>query len=68
MGFRTCPRNGAKLTPREYMELMRFQSGEKAWSASYLQMPTSDARSTFGEWLERCYDLDRAYGPLTGAA
>lgn len=64
MGFRTCPRDGSKLTPREYMELMRHQSGEATWAASYLQMPRSDARSTFGEWLDRCLDHDRKYGPL----
>lgn len=66
MGFRddTCPRDGRQLTPREYMELMRHQSGEETWWASYQQEPSALARSAFGEFLDRCLDRDRHYGPL----
>jgi len=60
--FRPCPRDLSVLTGREYMELIRFQSGEETWWASYMQQPTSDARSTFGEFLDRCLDRDRVYG------
>jgi len=69
MGFRidTCPRDGSQLTPREYMELMRFQQGEKVWAASYLQNPLHDSRSTFAQYLDQCFDRDRNYGPLVPA-
>lgn len=63
-GFRTCPRNGEKLTPREFMELIRHQSGEETWFAAYQQNPSADERSTFATLIERCYDHDRAYGTL----
>jgi len=46
------------------MELLRHQSGEETWWSSYMQNPRSDARSTFSEYLERCFDRDRVYGPL----
>lgn len=66
MGFRedTCPRDNSKLTPREFMELIRFQSSEETWWASYQQNPTATARGTFAEFVERCLDRDRQYGPL----
>lgn len=69
MGFRidTCPRDGSKLTPREFMELMRHQSGEETWWASYMQNPRSDARSTFAAYLDRCFDHNRAYGERLSA-
>lgn len=69
MGFRedTCPRDGSPVNAREYMELIRHQSGEETWWASYQQNPTAMARSTFGEFLERCKDHDRAYGELLSA-
>jgi hypothetical protein len=67
MGFRTCPRDHTKLTPREFVELMRHQAGEKAWHASYLQNPESDERSTFAAYLDKCLDRDRSYGPLVVA-
>lgn len=63
-GFRVCPRNGEKLTPREFMELIRHQNGEEAWFSAYQQSPSSDERTTFGALLERCYDHDRPYGTL----
>lgn len=63
-GFRSCPRNGEKLTPREFMELIRHQNGEEAWFSAYQQNPQADERTTFGALLERCYDHKRAFGPL----
>jgi hypothetical protein len=69
MGFRdsTCPKDGSKLSPREYLDLMRHQSGEETWWASYQQNPTALARSTFGEFLDRCKDHDRGIGELVSA-
>lgn len=64
MGFRECPRDGSILTPREFMELIRHQSGEETWFASYMQNPQADERSTFAAFLERCLDYDRVCGPL----
>jgi hypothetical protein len=63
-GFRTCPRNGAKLTPKEFMELIRHQSGEETWWAAYMQNPSSNERSTFAALLDRCLDHDRSVGQL----
>jgi hypothetical protein len=68
MGFRECPRNGEKLTPREFMELIRHQSGEETWHASYQQNPTANERSTFAQYIDKCLDHDRTYGPLKATA
>jgi hypothetical protein len=59
-----CPRDNSKLTPKEFMALMRHQSGEETWWSSYMQAPQANERSTFAEYLPRCFDLDRRYGPL----
>lgn len=69
MGFRedTCPRDNSQLTPREYMELLRHQQGERVWASSYLQNPTHEGLSTFSQYLEKCFDMDRGYGPLVPA-
>jgi hypothetical protein len=64
MGFRDCPRDGSKLSPREFMELMRHQSGEETWAASYMQNPQANTMSTFSQYLDRCLDRDRDFGPL----
>lgn len=63
-----CPRDGTKLTPREFMALMRHQSGEETWHASYMQNPQAHERSTFAQYLEKCLDRERRYGPLTHVA
>lgn len=67
MGFRECPRDGSTLTPREFMELIRHQSGEETWWASYQQEPRSNERSTFAAYIEQCLDRDRRYGTLASA-
>jgi hypothetical protein len=67
-GFRQCPRDGSKLTPKEFMRLIRHQSGEETWFASYQQNPQASERTTFSEFLDDCLDRDRVYGPLKGAA
>ncbi len=67
MGFRSCPRNMAQLTPKEKMEQMRHQSGEDTWWAAYQQNPVSDERSTFGQYLDRCLDRNRKIGELVSA-
>ncbi len=66
-GFRTCPRDSSALTPREYMELIRHQSGEDTWWAAYQQNPATVTRSTFGQLLDRCFDMSRSYGNLVRA-
>ena len=63
-GFRDCPRDGSRLTPREFMELIRHQSGEETWAASYMQNPQANTLSTFAEYLDRCLDRNREYGAL----
>ena len=63
-GFRTCPKNREKLTPREFMQLIQFQSGKETWAASYQQNPNANERTTFAEWLDQCLDNDRRYGKL----
>lgn len=68
MGFRTCPQNGERLTPREFMELIRHQSGEETWFAAYQQNPAADERTTFGALVERCLDHDRSVGQLPRVA
>ncbi len=65
--WRPCPADGSLLTGREYMELIRKQSGEKTWWSHYQQSPKAKALSTFGEFLEGCFDHDRPYGPLKAA-
>jgi hypothetical protein len=67
-GFRTCPRDHSRLTPREFMELIRHQSGAEVWASSYQQNPGANERTTFTEFLNGCLDRDRVYGPLKGAA
>ncbi len=67
-GFRDCPRNNAALTGREYMELMRHQSGEDTWWSAYMQNPSTVSRTTFGTLIDRCLDKDRTIGQLRGAA
>lgn len=67
-GFRTCPRNKQQLTAREKMEQVRHQSGEETWWAAYQQQPSSDERSTFGQWLDGCLDRDRVLGQLPRSA
>lgn len=63
-GFRECPRNGEKLTAREYMDVIRHQSGEAAWWSAYQQNPQANELTTFGALLERCFDYDRVYGKV----
>lgn len=63
-GFRECPRDGTVLSPKEYMEVIRHQSGEDTWQSSYQQNPVADSLSSFGEFLPRCLDHERNYGPL----
>lgn len=58
-GFRECPRDGSKLSPREFMELIRHQSGEETWWASYQQNPKADEVTTFGAYVDRCLDHER---------
>jgi transposase-like protein len=62
---RECPKNGEWLTPKEYLDLMRFGQGEEAWWASYMQNPRDDAVSTFGDSIEDCKDKERPYGPAS---
>jgi len=63
-GFRDCPRDSRRLTAREYMELIRHQSGEDTWWAAYQQNPATVTRTTFGQLVDRCLDLDRTLGQL----
>jgi len=67
-GFRECPRNGEKLTPREFMELTKFQAGEETWWAAYMQRPQAEERSTFAAFLDKCYDHDRSVGERFASA
>lgn len=60
--LRPCPRDGSKVTPREFMELMRFDSGEETWWASYMQTPLANELTTFSEYIDRCLDHDRLIG------
>jgi hypothetical protein len=60
--FRPCPKNGQKLTPKEFLVLMRHVSGEDTWFASYQQSPRADELSTFAAYLDRCLDHDRLVG------
>ena len=64
--FRTCPKNGERLTPVEYMDLLKHQVGEKAWASLYAQDPLSDSLTSFGEYINGCLDEDRTLGPLVG--
>ena len=64
MGFRQCPRDMSRLTAREFMELIRHQSGEDTWWAAYQQQPSADENTSFGLLLDRCKDLDRLVGQL----
>lgn len=61
---RTCPKNGEWLSPKEYLDLIRFKAGEETWWASYMQNPRDDAVSTFGANLDDCKDKERTIGPL----
>jgi len=61
-GFRPCPNNRELLSAAEYLALLRHQAGEKVWWSAYMQNPVADELSTFGEYLERCKDLDRPVG------
>lgn len=63
-GFRSCPQNGLKLTPREFMELIRHQSGEDVWWSAYQQVPAANSLTTFGSLLDRCLDKTRSVGEL----
>jgi|SRR5215471_2807257 len=69
-GFRleTCPNDGSRLSPKEFMQLIRHQSGEETWASSYMQNPNSNVLSTFSAYLDGCLDHDRAYGPLRRAS
>lgn len=67
-GFRECPHDGSKLTPREFMELIRHQSGEDVWWSAYQQNPAANERTTFGSLLERCLDHERSVGQLPKSA
>lgn len=60
---RKCPKNGEWLSPLEFLDLLKFQSGEQTWWASYMQNPRDDAVSTFGANIEACKDLARTVGP-----
>ena len=66
--FRVCPRNGARLTAKEYMDLVKFQSGSDIWAAGYQQSPQANELLTFAEYLDDCLDHDRTYGPLSRTA
>jgi hypothetical protein len=59
-----CPRDKSRLTAREFMELIRFQSGEDIWWAAYQQNPVADERTTFGALVDRCKDVNRLVGQL----
>lgn len=63
-GFRTCPRNSAVLSGREYMELIRHQSGEDTWWSAYQQNPSTVTRTTFGQLIDRCLDKNRVVGQM----
>jgi hypothetical protein len=63
-GLRWCKRDHSQVTPREFMELIRFQSGEETWHASYQQNPVAPEISTFGGSLDQCLDTHRRVGVL----
>jgi len=67
-GFRSCPQDGAKLSPREFMELIRHQSGEDVWWSAYMQQPAANQMTTFGALLDRCLDHKRSVGQLPVSA
>jgi hypothetical protein len=64
-GFRICPNNLVRLTPREFMEVIKHQSGAETWWASYMQNPQANERTTFAEFVEQCLDHDRRFGKLS---
>lgn len=66
-GFRVCPRDQSRLTSREFMELIRHQSGEDTWWSAYQQNPIADERSSFGRYLDGCKDLDRLVGQMAAS-
>ncbi len=66
-GFRECPRDHSTLTPKEFMGLIKHQSGAETWHASYQQNPAANERTTFSEWIDKCLDHDRPYGKLSAA-
>ena len=69
-GFRSyaCPNDHSRLTPREFMELIRHQSGPDTWAAAYQQNPVTNELSTFAGYLDLCLDHERTFGPLRKAS
>lgn len=61
-----CPNDGSWLTPKEYLEVTRFRSGEETWWASYMQNPRDDAVSVFGAAIDGCKDPERIVAKKTG--
>lgn len=60
--LRTCPADGSKVTPREYMELLRFQTSEEIWEAAYMQDPQVAGVYPFAGAIDNCLDRSRSVG------
>lgn len=60
--LRSCPADGSKVSAREFMEVVKFQVGEEAWEASYMQNPLTSGVYPFAQVVDRCLDKSRHVG------